>query len=76
MVCQAGRIYRSAALPVEVSDTVGAGDSFNAGFLYGYLHDWSTERSLKLAAICGSLSARGYGGVEKQPYWSEATEYL
>jgi sugar/nucleoside kinase (ribokinase family) len=76
MVCQSGRIYRCPALPVEVADTVGAGDSFNAGFLYGYLHGWSIQRSLKLAAICGSLSARGHGGVEKQPHWSEVKEYL
>ena len=60
------------AFPVEVIDTIGAGDSFDAGFIYGYLRNWPLERSLKLAVACGSLSTSGHGGTEAQPTLEEA----
>jgi len=33
-------IFTSPTLPVEVIDTYGAGDAFNAGFIYGMLKRW------------------------------------
>ncbi len=63
-------------LKVEIVDTTGAGDSFNAGFLYGYLGGWALERSLRLACACGSLSARGAGGTTYQPTLAEAERAL
>jgi sugar/nucleoside kinase (ribokinase family) len=67
---------RAAVLPVQVVDTVGAGDSFDAGFLYGFLNNWSLERALALAAACGSLSTRLAGGTNAQPTLDEALKYL
>jgi sugar/nucleoside kinase (ribokinase family) len=60
------------ALPVRVADTVGAGDSFDAGFVYGYLHNWPLADSLKLACACGSLSTRSVGGTTNQATLEEA----
>jgi sugar/nucleoside kinase (ribokinase family) len=57
---------------VSVVDTVGAGDTFDAGFLGARLEGWSVSRSLALGVACGSLSARGAGGVEAQPTLAEA----
>jgi sugar/nucleoside kinase (ribokinase family) len=67
---------RASALTIQVVDTVGAGDSFDGGFLYGYLHDWSLERSLSLAAVCGSLSTSRAGGTTAQPTLEEAMKYV
>jgi len=63
------------ALPVDVVDTVGAGDSFDAGFLFGFLNGWKIERSLHLAIACGSLSTRAAGGTTSQPTLEEAMKY-
>ena len=71
-----GEIARVPALPVQVVDTVGAGDSFDAGFLYGWLNGWSLARSLALAVACGSLSTRAAGGTSAQPTLEEAMAYL
>jgi sugar/nucleoside kinase (ribokinase family) len=57
---------RVASIPIEVVDTVGAGDSFDAGFIYAYLQGWSLERSLRAAAVCGALSTRAAGGTQAQ----------
>ncbi len=52
-----------APIPVEVFDTTGAGDCFNAGFLYGQLRGYPLETSLQCANICGALATTGYGAT-------------
>jgi sugar/nucleoside kinase (ribokinase family) len=64
------------SISVNVIDTIGAGDSFDAGFLYGYLNRWEMEKSLRLAAVCGALSTQASGGTAAQPTLDEALAYL
>ena len=66
------RIVHVAAPAVDVVDTVGAGDSLDAGFLCGRLSGWDVSRSLALGVACGSLSTRASGGVDAQPSRPEA----
>ncbi len=73
---QPGQVFQAQSLPVQVKDTVGAGDSFDAGFLYGYLSGWEMERCLRLGATCGSLSTRQAGGTTAQPTLEEAKHFL
>jgi len=53
--------WRSPALAVEVRDTTGAGDCFNAGFLYGYLGGHDLEGCLRRGNICGGLATVSRG---------------
>ena len=69
-----GQFTRAATLPSRVADTVGAGDSFDAGFIYGYLNGWSLDASLRLAVACGTLSTRAFGGTAAQPSLEEAIQ--
>jgi sugar/nucleoside kinase (ribokinase family) len=54
-------------LAVEVVDTTGAGDSFNAGFLAARLTGLSVGEAIRWAAVAGSLSTRAAGGTAAQP---------
>ena len=65
-------IVQVSSIPVDVVDTTGAGDSFDAGFIYGYLAGWGLEKSLRLACVCGSLSTRAAGGIMAQATLAEA----
>jgi sugar/nucleoside kinase (ribokinase family) len=67
-----GEVIRAPALRVDIADTVGAGDSFNAGFLAGFLSGSPVADSLALACACGSLSTRAAGGTAAQPTLAEA----
>lgn len=71
-----GARVQVASIPVTVIDTVGAGDSFDAGFLYGYLNRWGLEKSLRLACACGALSTQRAGGTDGQPMLEEALALL
>lgn len=67
---------RAPSIPVEVVDTVGAGDSFDAGFIYGYLQNWPIEKTLHAAVICGALSTRAAGGTAGQATLPEVLSLL
>lgn len=76
LLCTGLNKYHMDPLRVNVADTVGAGDSFDAGFVYGYLAGWESRRILKFATICGSLSTRKAGGTNAQPTYEEALNFL
>jgi len=68
--------WHAPTLPVEVVDTIGAGDSFDAGFIYGHLNHWPIQKSLRLACVCGALSTQKSGGTAGQPTLREALKYV
>ncbi|MGB9680878.1 MAG: carbohydrate kinase family protein, partial [Minisyncoccia bacterium] len=45
------RFYFAKPYPIQVLEKTGAGDSFGAGFLAGYLHFQQIEKSLILASL-------------------------
>ncbi len=65
-----GCLERGVA-PVSGGDSIGAGDSFDAGFLGGWLRGLPLERCLEIAAACGRSVAARVGGLAGQPRWEE-----
>lgn len=57
--------------PVANLDTTGAGDSFDAGFIYAWLKGEEPQRCLEIANICGALSTRALGGIAAFPTLKE-----
>ena len=57
---------RRTVTPVSGGDSIGAGDSFDAGFLAGWLGGQPLERCLALACACGSSVASKVGGLAGQ----------
>ncbi|HEY3343538.1 MAG TPA: carbohydrate kinase family protein [Anaerolineaceae bacterium] len=49
------------AIPVQVVDTTGAGDAFNAGFLSNYLRGQDLLTCLRYGNICGGLCTTAHG---------------
>jgi sugar/nucleoside kinase (ribokinase family) len=59
-------VLRRKVAPVSGGDSIGAGDSFDAGFLAGWLRGMPLERCLELACVCGSSVAGKVGGLAGQ----------
>lgn len=67
------------AAPVKASkvvDTVGAGDGFDAGVIYGILQGWPLEKTLKFANTIGSMVVSVIGDNEGLPYMEEVQAKL
>jgi len=62
-----GDMMRVEPISVEVVDTTGAGDCFDAGFLHFWLHGASPMECLRAANICGARSTEAMGGVNGFP---------
>ncbi|SCZ06326.1 carbohydrate kinase family protein [Microvirga guangxiensis] len=63
MASHASTFISAEALPVDVIDTTGAGDAFNAGFLHSWLTTPDLERSLVAGIEAGARSVQSAGGA-------------
>jgi len=52
---------------IDVVDTTGAGDAFDAGFIDGLLDEEAPEECMRRACICGGLSTRRAGALRGLP---------
>lgn len=67
LLTEDGRVLERAALPGREVSPVGAGDSFVAGFLYGWVRERSADRALDWAMAAGAATAfrRGIASGEQ-----------
>jgi 2-dehydro-3-deoxygluconokinase len=52
---QDGKIYKDKKYEVEIVDRVGAGDSFTAGFLYGWIKEKDVEKGVRYGNAFAAL---------------------
>jgi sugar/nucleoside kinase (ribokinase family) len=60
----AGETFAVDGVSVQPVDTIGAGDSFNAGFLFGWLNRLPPRECAYAGNVTGALSTLGVGGTE------------
>jgi sugar/nucleoside kinase (ribokinase family) len=75
LLCNGDVMFQEPARVVAV-DTTGAGDCFDAGFLYAWLREMSPRLCLKAGAACGQASVRVMGGVNGTPTREELETLL
>jgi sugar/nucleoside kinase (ribokinase family) len=59
-----GERFAAPAVSVQVVDPVGAGDSFDSGFLHQFLRGANIQASLNFGNLCGAFSTTACGGTE------------
>ncbi|WP_329049084.1 carbohydrate kinase family protein [Amycolatopsis sp. NBC_01488] len=74
--CHGGEFTFVSGVPADAVDTVGAGDSFNAGFLAGVLARLPFATALRCGVVCGGFSVRARGGTAGQATWDDVLVHL
>ncbi len=67
-----GAIASVPAHPAPVTDTVGAGDGFNAGWIAGVLRGYDLTECLRLGALIGAYAVTVPGDFDGYPTWDRA----
>lgn len=76
LVLEDEKKYYRSGFKVDVIDTTGAGDAFNAGFLYGRLNNYDLDKCLLIGNACGALSCTGIGGTTNLPTLKGLKEFI
>ncbi|MCG2769500.1 MAG: carbohydrate kinase family protein [Chloroflexota bacterium] len=76
LVATADQIIETPGFPVPVRDTAAAGDSFDAAFVYGYLHHYSLSQTAVLANAMGAAKVQKMGSGTKVPTAGELIAVL
>jgi ribokinase len=67
--------HHTCVLPASTGgDSIGAGDSFDAGFLAGWLRGMPLDQCLQIACQCGREVAAQIGGIRSQPNWETVNQ--
>jgi 5-dehydro-2-deoxygluconokinase len=67
---------RGQGFAVEVFNTLGAGDSFMAGFLRGWLREEPLPQCLAFGNACGAIVVSRHGCAPAMPSWLELKSFL
>ncbi|MCY3976480.1 MAG: 5-dehydro-2-deoxygluconokinase [Chloroflexi bacterium] len=62
--------------PVEIVNTVGAGDGFASGLIYGWARGWGWEEAARFANACGALVVSRHGCARALPYRREVEAFM
>jgi 5-dehydro-2-deoxygluconokinase len=71
-----GQVVAAESFPVEVYNTLGAGDAFASGFIYGYLKGWDWRRAARMGNACGAIVVTRHGCANFMPYEDEALRFV
>ena len=65
-----------AGFPVDIVNTVGAGDAFASGLIYGWGQGWSWAKAARFGNACGALVVTRHGCAAAMPTLSEVEQFL
>lgn len=76
LALEGDRFVRVPGFRIEPVDTTGAGDVFRGGLIYGLLHDWPVERTLRFANAAAAASCQRLGALNSVPSLEEAWKFF
>lgn len=62
--------------PVEVVNTLGAGDGFAGGLLYGFLNGWEWYKTVRFANACGAFLVTQHGCANFMPTQDKIESFI
>jgi len=71
-----GEVIHAAPFPVEIYNTLGAGDAFASGFIYGILNGWDWRKSARLGNATGAIVVTRHGCANFMPTMVEVNAFV
>jgi 5-dehydro-2-deoxygluconokinase len=62
--------------PVEIYNTLGAGDAFASGFLYGYVQGWDLVQAARLGNATGAIVVTRHACANSMPTMGEVMAFV
>lgn len=62
--------------PVEIYNTLGAGDAFASGLIYGYVKGWDWYKAARLGNATGAIIVTRHGCANFMAYEDEVMEFV
>ena len=70
------RIKASPAFAVQAVDASGAGDTFDAAFVVGFVSGWSLDQCLHFANAAAAMTTTGLGAVGPIPTLEQVEKFI
>lgn len=67
---------RAEGYPVEITNTLGAGDAFASGLLFGCIQGWNWHKSARFGNACGAIVVTRPGCANFMPTVEEVEEFV
>ncbi len=71
-----GKVLHAPPFPVEIYNTLGAGDAFASGFIYGLLNGWDWQKSARLGNATGAIVVTRHGCANFMPTMPEVDAFV
>lgn len=71
-----GKVIHAKPYPVEIYNTLGAGDAFASGFIYGILNGWDMQKSARLGNATGAIVVTRHGCANFMPTMDELNDFV
>ncbi len=71
-----GEIIHAEPFPVEIYNTLGAGDAFASGFIYGILNRWDWKKAARLGNATGAIVVTRHGCANFMPTMAEVNTFV
>ncbi len=71
-----GNILHAEPFPVEIYNTLGAGDAFASGFIYGILNRWDWQKAARLGNATGAIVVTRHGCANFMPTMAEVNTFV
>ena len=62
--------------PVEIYNTLGAGDAFAGGLIYGYVQGWDWYEAARFGNAVGAIIVTRHSCANDMPYRDEVVEFI
>ena len=69
-------VVHVAGFSVDILNTVGAGDAFASGLIYGYLKGWDWYKCGRMGNACGALVVTRHGCSKAMPFEQEVLDFI